>query len=392
MMTLIYRTINNIDIAIDINTSRDVYFTEQFLKSNDVLNSSLDQNNVLNMLSKSSQFTPLYLMWEMIDKCNFSCPFCYIVGHSNNKLIRFKNVKHHLEELIENGLLYCILTGGEVTYHKDFLEIYSFLKGKGVFVEVYSNGYNVNKEIIDVFKELPPYSVEISIYGLSEPVFQAATNTKLHPDVVLNSIKELKANGINVKCKTAINSLTIKEIDLIKEWCKSNQIPHYHSSDMTVAYDGNSTRQWMADEESIVHYDADNEVNFQKQFGKPATNYKKTCFSCSVGTYSLYINSNFELMPCSSFNSKNARFNILSNGMQPSIQKMLAYVGNVYHDEIIGCVGCSAASICKMCPAIASEVFNQEDKLIGFKTNELFCDSTRKKYNQINKIITKTVS
>ena len=123
MMTLIYRTINNIDIAIDINTSRDVYFTEQFLKSNDVLNSSLDQNNVLNMLSKSSQFTPLYLMWEMIDKCNFSCPFCYIVGHSNNKLIRFKNVKHHLEELIENGLLYCILTGGEVTYHKDFLEI-----------------------------------------------------------------------------------------------------------------------------------------------------------------------------------------------------------------------------------------------------------------------------
>lgn len=380
---MIERTISDIKFFVDEKSARDIYFDEKTVEKYKI-NSETTQGDILHIFSQDG-YKPLYLMWEILDKCNFSCQFCYIVGHSNNRLKRFKDVKPHLDELIDNGLLYCLLTGGEIFYHKDFLEIYLYLKKKGVFVELYTNGYALNDDIIDVFREYPPYSVEITIYAIDDFIFKENTNTNYQSKVILNNILKLKENGINIKTKTPVNKLTDREIEKIKNWCELNCIDYYFSTNISIAYDGCSKDSWKSNDDIIHKYDLENEKKFVENFGKVYESKSKTCFSCSVGKYGLHINSKFELLPCSSFNSKNFHYNIIDNGINNAIINMIEDVKIFDGKNIIDCVGCSASSFCKMCPAIASQEFNQKGELIGFKTNSSYCNDTRKRFNNIMK-------
>lgn len=108
---IIEREINGIGIAVDSSKPNEIFFESSFVLEHPEVQRNLTTIEICNILSGST-YTPLLLTWELLDKCSFKCPFCYIVGHSNNKITRFKNSKKHIAELIDLGLLYCTLTGG----------------------------------------------------------------------------------------------------------------------------------------------------------------------------------------------------------------------------------------------------------------------------------------
>lgn len=378
------RRIGNIDVLVDCHESHDIYFDEDTLKNNNFPD-ELTQIDICQFLSKN-EFHPIYLMWEITDKCNFSCPFCYIVGHSNNRLVRFKDIKVNLDELIEQGLLYCLLTGGEALIHPDFSKIYKYLKMKGVIVEVYTNGSMLSQCHFDLFAKYKPYKLEITVYGLSDVVFQANTKSKMEAIGVLGNIEKLHELGVNVICKTPINSMTVKEVDAIKNWCDEKNITHYYSTDISDSYNGVKLIHFSSDYKEKLSYDVKNEVKFISESVMAVNNKAKSCFSCAVGSYGIHINSAFNLLPCSSFNGKMEGYDIRELGMLESLSQLRSYVNAVHKKPIMDCIGCSASVHCKMCPAIGEEV-RSGDGIVNYKTNEQYCVNTRQHHHNIEQMV-----
>ena len=60
------------------------------------------------------------------------------------------------DEAYDNGLLYLLLTGGEVFLLKDFERLYRHAYEKGIVLSINSNGSMINDEHIEMLVSMPP--------------------------------------------------------------------------------------------------------------------------------------------------------------------------------------------------------------------------------------------
>lgn len=322
---------------------------------------SLTKDDVLNVLSIDEKHSPISLHWELLDKCNFSCPFCYIVGHSRNEVIRFNNIKRHLGYLIDQGLLFCVLTGGEVTEHPDFYDIYYFLKANGVMVEVLTNGYKINDKLLTIFKEYKPLKVEVSIYSLDNNKLREMAGIKddKYAETVLNNVMNLKENGINVVCKTFANKFTFGEIDSIKTWCDQNDIKHYVFSEVLNAVDGKSLQKLF-----MPDYKSDRKYKYSKD---------KYCFPCKGKYYGFSIDSSFCASPCSLIRLKDFKFSLVDMGAKKALNSLSDCIKKYENILITGCYGCGNSNDCSVCIASATPKRNDEGEIISFVADKRNC-------------------
>ena len=378
-MSDVRRIIGGVDIIVSPHAACDLYFDDEYLDQIGAPTGKLSQYEICKVLSLD-KFRPLYLSWEILDKCNFACPFCYIVGHSNNKIVRFSQIQPTLKRLIEKGLLFCTLTGGEATIHPDFEEIYTFLKMSGVVTEVYSNGHRISEKLISLFVKYPPQRLEISVYGLSDKQFQNATARKLSSKSVLENIVKLRDAGINVVCKTPINTLTEAEVRDISNWCRDHDVLYYTSTDIFEAYDGTSKSEYAVSLLSAIKHEKENLTSMGESLGRSGDFGRKSCFSCSVGSYGLHLDSSFSLLPCSAFENTDRKYEVLESGIDSALAKMDEFTAALIGQPIIGCEGCFASEICKMCPAKAEQVTNSDGITVSFKTTTEHCKTTQNKF------------
>lgn len=76
-------------------------------------------------------------------QCNNNCIFCgerFRLDKNKNTFVPFKKIKSILLVKSKNGIRHLTLTGGEPTFHPDFLEILRFAKELGLKTYVSSNG------------------------------------------------------------------------------------------------------------------------------------------------------------------------------------------------------------------------------------------------------------
>ena len=347
----ILRTIGRYDIMVETSEPCGISLEEAALTHLDSSQRlSLSKREILNILANGDDYYPLTMRWELLDFCNFSCPFCYIVGHSFNKVVRFSEIQSDVQDLIDAGLLFCTLTGGEVTQHPDFATIYRFLKERGVVIEVFTNGLAINDQLIKLFIELPPVAVEVSVYSLH--------NDKLHDtyhvrhqnpaEAILSNILNMKQAGINVVCKTFLNTVTQSDVEEIVLWCSSNGIKHYSSSEITQAYDG----------VNLGHF-AVSPLLF------PATQHKQNiCMQCGTKNYGSAINSAFQIFPCPAINLKDCTFDLRSVGVAESLRLMKAFMRR-YQDSVIR--RNSKGTGCSTCIAYARPKRNESGEIIYFE-------------------------
>lgn len=384
---MILREINNVKIAVNPKKANQVFLSKKFLSSKENNQTELSPTKICKLISRDL-FTPMLMTWELLDKCNFSCSFCYIVGHSNHKIIRFSEIRSHLNNLIDKGLFFCSLSGGEALLHKDFKSIYRFLKESGVLVEIYSNGSLINKEILDLFEEYPPYKIEISIYGTNQQQFNVVTSTNgVNYSLVLENILKLKEKGINVICKTPLNSLTEEEFYKFEDWCQQNNIEFYYSTRIYDAKDGESLNRFSASFDNIITYEKKKKEHIESVFITPLksndSNLIKKCYTCGVKNYGFHINSNFELAICSETHIEQATFNIVKLGVEKSLELNRKFVSDHLNKPIKDCVGCEASSSCSMCAALAEPIITNKE-IVGFEIpDKSYCNSTRKKHSSI---------
>lgn len=285
----------------------------------------LEKGDILRLLANGDEYLPLSIQWELLDRCNFSCPFCYIVGHSSKPVVRFSQIRDEVRELVDAGLLFCTLTGGEVTIHPDFAELYSYLKELGVVTEVFTNGYALDDELLSLFVKYPPSAVEVSLYTLDDDrirtVYGAHSNDAASR--VLANVMRMKELGINVVCKTFLNTVTRVDIEAVSGWCDRNGVSYYSSSQMTRAYDGADLSAFELRRAQLI-----------AQTDAPTR--KPAALPCGTRNYGAAIDASFSIFPCPAIRLADCTFDLRKLGVRDSIHQMKAFIRRFQDQEIEG--------------------------------------------------------
>ncbi len=176
-----------------------------------ILNRKLEQEHV-----------PISGTIDLTRKCNLKCIHCY--HEYNDKDLKNRNSELStdgwisiIDEIVDAGCLYLLITGGEPLLRKDFAEIYTHIKMRGIILTVFTNGTLITDEILNLFDDLPPYDLEISIYGATAEIYEKVTGVPGSFEKCLSGIKKLFDHKIKFSLKTVLMTHNLHEYPDMKK-------------------------------------------------------------------------------------------------------------------------------------------------------------------------------
>ncbi len=164
--------------------------------------------------------SPIRVYIETTLKCNLKCSYCFnIVGQhpdlSTNEMYKA------IDEFNQNGVIDLRFTGGEITQRADWYEILEYAKQKGFIFSVNTNGAYKSNKIIQQFLSLKPNQITFSVDGIGINHDNVRGNGSFSK--LINNMKILKQNGLNLRINTALSKTNTKYIDdilgLAEEYC-----------------------------------------------------------------------------------------------------------------------------------------------------------------------------
>ena len=160
---------------------------------------------------------PMMGMLEITSRCNLRCVHCYLGPQEEQHKKRAAEmttaeVKTFIDQMADEGTLYLTLTGGDPMMRPDFPEIYRHAKMRGLLVTVYCDGVLVTDRIIDLFKELPPSMVEVSIYGATAETYETVTRVPGSFPKFMAGVSRLREAGIRMSLKSVLMTLNQHEM------------------------------------------------------------------------------------------------------------------------------------------------------------------------------------
>ncbi len=168
-----------------------------------------------------TQRVPIHGSIEVTRRCPSNCVHCY--NHlplgdedSRHRELTFEEHCRVLNVLIEAGCLWLLFTGGEIFARKDFLEIYTYAKNKGFLITLFTNGMLITPEIADYLAEWRPFSIEISLYGITKETYERVTKTPGSYEKCMRGILLLRKRRLPLKLKTMAITLNKHEIGEMK--------------------------------------------------------------------------------------------------------------------------------------------------------------------------------
>ena len=156
-------------------------------------------------------------LFELTYRCNLDCIHCYCKGSQElEKELTTEEIKDILDQIQREGCLEITLTGGEPLIREDFLEIYSLAKEKGFIISIFTNGLLFTKKIIEYLVKSPPFSIEITLNGISEDVYEGVTQAKGSFKNITSVLKELTDKELPLILKSNCLKENKNEISKIK--------------------------------------------------------------------------------------------------------------------------------------------------------------------------------
>lgn len=174
--------------------------------------SSVMQEALMEMAKRKR--TSISVNLELLPVCNLDCKMCYIrtsmaqVEYSGG----LKATEEWLalaRELREAGVLFLLLTGGEVFLYPRFKELYIELYKLGFMITINTNATLIDESVTEWLEQYPPKCVSISLYGASEETYQKLCGAKGMFDRVKHAIMLLAKKRIRYEIKTMFTPLNI---------------------------------------------------------------------------------------------------------------------------------------------------------------------------------------
>ena len=322
---------------------------------------------------------------ELTKRCNLRCAHCYVgsartASSDARPEMKTDKVLALLDDIRDAGCLSLLITGGEPLLRPDFLKIYERAKENGMLVTLFTNGTLVKDRILDLFSDLPPRSVEISLYGATAHTYEAVTGVPGSYAKCIRGVEGLLDRGIEVGLKTVLMSLNRHEFFEIEKIAKQYGTSFRFDSDIFPRFDGDRTPVTLrVPVEDAIGFEmsAPERLDGWSKFLDSNNKFRLSdrLYCCGSGVTNFHIDAQGHLFPCLMISE--VCFDLLSGSFDEGWESMTRL-----HEKKTApanrCVGCDKIALCGYCPAFFMLETGDENR-----ASEYLCTSGMARYNAI---------
>jgi len=301
---------------------------------------------------------PLSGSINLTHTCNLRCIHCYVRQASDTPKLRSQEmdtrmVHSIIDEITGAGCLELLITGGEPLKRNDFDEIYRHVKQSGILPIVFSNGTLINEPILDLFEELPPESVEISLYGATAETYERITGIRGSYQQCLSGIQKLIERNIRVRLKTVLMTFNSHEFPAIEKIAADFGVRFRFDAAIFPRFDGDKTplKLRVSPEEAI-----EREFSDPKQYREWETFSLKhadpqpldSIYHCGAGITHFHIDAYGNLSPC--LMTTDVTYNLRKGSFMTGWNSVIPLIFELKPPPDYACTNCHSRNVCGYCP------------------------------------------
>jgi radical SAM protein with 4Fe4S-binding SPASM domain len=302
---------------------------------------------------------PLAGSLELTRRCNLRCVHCYLgpqarVRRDRRNEMTTAQVLAILDQAIEAGCLNLLITGGEPLLRQDFADIYRHSKLAGVDVTVFTNGTLVADRIIELFKDLPPRVVEVSLYGATADTYERITGVPGSYGRCLAGIRRLHDGGIRLVVKTMLMTLNSHEFEAIEQLARAFGAKFRSDPVLNGCLDGGREPLGLrVDASEAVRLEFGNRERRQEwcdfHARYPEIPPSDRLFQCGAGETGFHVDAFGNLQPCLML--PGISYSLMTGTFAEGWAKM-AHIRDIKVSDSNHCASCQRRVYCGYCPGL----------------------------------------
>lgn len=167
---------------------------------------------------------PLNGTFELTARCNLGCKMC-LIRIDNQRMSELGGRERTADEwidmagqIMEQGTLELLITGGEPMLRPDFTKIYKAIASMGFLITLYTNATLVTPQIMEALMEYPPHSLGITVYGASSDTYGKVTGKAAAYDQMLRGVEQLLKLPSNIEIRATIIKDNLEDLNQITKW------------------------------------------------------------------------------------------------------------------------------------------------------------------------------
>ncbi len=297
---------------------------------------------------------PLNGTFELTARCNLACRMCYISQSGGDAVARAAELPTAAwltlaRAAMDEGMLFLLLTGGEVFLRPDFFEIYTPLTRMGLMLTLFSNGTLITDALAQRLAEAPPSRTEITLYGATAATCDAITGVAGSYARCCAGIEALVRRRVPLGLKTTVTRQNVAELDAMRQMAHNWGVPFSGGWLLSQRRDGKCSEvaQCRLSPAACVALEATDALAV-KELAVPARAAPVHNFYCQAGKAVFVINARGEMNACMDLPLPAAR--PLETGFRAAWEQTQRYVDTA-PPLAAACQTCAARGYCPRCPA-----------------------------------------
>lgn len=168
---------------------------------------------------------------ELTYTCNQRCDWCYLDNFRERGLSR-ERIHKLAQELKSAGVIFILLTGGELFLRHDAIPIMEDLEELGFILELKTNGTALNPSKVEKLARLRPYDIQVSVYE-TQTGYSELTKSVYRFDWLKGSVLQMLQQGLPVTLSVLVGKHNIDRIDEVHEVLAKIGAPVFYSPYIT---------------------------------------------------------------------------------------------------------------------------------------------------------------
>src|ERR1051326_7678560 len=296
---------------------------------------------------------------EVSHRCPLNCAHCYNnlpMADVDARRREMTTEDHYrlLDEISEMGCLWLLYSGGEIFARRDFLDIYTYAKKKGLIISLFTNGTMITEQIADYLVEWRPFAIEITLYGRTRETYERLTRIPGSFDRCMRAIDLLLERRLPLKLKTVAVSVNRHEVFDMKAFADEGGIEFKFDSMINPRIDCSQAPLGVRlTPEEIVELDLRDAARIE-EWRRLANDFpnqpaRTELYDCGGGVNSFAVDPYGNLTIC--VLSHVDKFNLRQGSFAEGWDFLLQNVRSKTITRPSKCTACGVKSLCGMCPA-----------------------------------------
>lgn len=306
----------------------------------------------------AAQRRPVNGTFELTERCNLACRMCYVCQSPGDTALRAKELSaaawlELARQAVDSGMVFLLLTGGEVFLRPDFFELYTPLTRLGLVLTLFTNGTLITEAVAARLAEAPPNRTEVTLYGATAATYEAVTGVPGSYARCCAGIEALVKQRVPLGLKSTLTRQNVGELDAMRRMAHDWGLPFSAAWLISGRRDGATSdatacRLSAVDCVALEATDRASATEWTEAALRESSLSQDRNFYCQAGRAAFVVDSSGELNACLDLPSPAAR--PIEIGFRAAWEQLQRYVDSAPPPAPL-CAACDVRAYCPRCPA-----------------------------------------